>query len=269
MTDVSPSIIDYWQSHPSLRPLVDSGVLDFAIFDAAQPSEVQLTNSRKALRPGELVNPMLVLANYLFDSIPQDCFSVGGGTLYENLVTIRSPGPGVASSSGQPALKDLQVSLESHPTRADYYTDPAFDGILDGYRQRLDNVILLFPIDGMRCVRFFHDLSPRGTLFLIGDIGTAREDDLGDRTARRHQRRQQLLALGQLPCPGPVHPGARRQGVAPAQPPRPPEHFDLHPRPLQDRLRRSRTGLRRGHRPDPGQTTWLSRPACSPTRRRA
>ena len=35
----------------------------------------------------------------------------------------------------------------------------------------------------MRCVRFFHDLSPRGTLFLIGDIGTAREDDLGDRTA--------------------------------------------------------------------------------------
>jgi len=183
MTDVSASIVEYWQSHPSLRPLVDSGVLDFAIFDAAQPSEVQLTNAQKVLRGGELANPMLVLANYLFDSIPQDCFSVGGGTLYENLVTIRSPGTGVASSAGTPALKDLQVSLESHPTRGDYYADPAFDGILDGYRQRLDNVILLFPIDGMRCIRFFHELSPRGALFLIGDIGTAREDDLGDRTA--------------------------------------------------------------------------------------
>jgi hypothetical protein len=182
MTDVSSSIVDYWQTHPTLRPLAESGVLDFTVFDAAHPAEIRLMNSGAVLTPDVVVNPMLVLANYLFDSIPQDCFSVGDGMLFENLVTIRSPSPPEgAPLSGK--LRDLQVSLESHPTCSDYYADPAFDGILDGYRQRLDHVIVLFPIEGMRCLHFVHELSPRGAMFLIGDIGTARELDLTEQTA--------------------------------------------------------------------------------------
>jgi tetratricopeptide (TPR) repeat protein len=185
MTDVT-TMVDYWQTHPMLRPLVESGVLDFSVFDAAHPSEIRLINSGKVMRAEELVNPMVVVANYLFDSIPQDCFSVSDGALYENLVTIRSPtspeGPERTSNSAQP-LRDLQVSLESHPTRADYYAEPAFDAILDGYRQRLDTIIVLFPIDGMRCLRFFQRLATHGILFIIGDIGTARELDLTEQTA--------------------------------------------------------------------------------------
>jgi tetratricopeptide (TPR) repeat protein len=179
MTDVSRSMVDYWQAHLSLRPLVDSGVLDFAVFDAVQPAAIQLINSGTVLAAGEVKNPMLVLANYLFDSIPQDCFSVGGGVLFENLVTIKSRAP---AGTPQP-LQDLQVSFESHPTRADYYADPALDGILDGYRQRLESAILLFPIVGLRCLDVFHNLAPKGVLFLIGDIGSARERDLGEHAA--------------------------------------------------------------------------------------
>jgi hypothetical protein len=181
MTDVSRSMIDFWQTHPSLRPLADSGVLDFAIFDAAHPADIHLINSEATLSTSQLQNPLIVIANYLFDSIPQDCFSVAGGVLFENVVTIRSPAP-AGSAEPQP-LRDLQVSLESHPTRTEYYADPALDSILHGYRQRLENVILLFPIEGMRCLRFFHELSARGVLLLIGDIGTARESDLWEQTS--------------------------------------------------------------------------------------
>ena len=193
MTDVSSSMVDYWQTHPNLRPLAASGVLDFTVFDAAHPAEIRLNRAGVVLRPETLANPMLVLANYLFDSIPQDCFSVRDGMLFENLVTIRSPSastaeptspePASLSLSGQAPLRDLQVSLESHPAPSEYYADPALDAILDGYRQRLDNVIVLFPIDGLRCMRFFHDLATRGVLFVIGDIGTAREIDLTEQTA--------------------------------------------------------------------------------------
>jgi tetratricopeptide (TPR) repeat protein len=188
MTDVSTSMVEYWQKHPSLRPLVESGVLDFTVFDAVHPAEIRLNNTGTVLHPETLANPVIVLANYLFDSIPQDCFSVGDGMLFENLVTIRSPlpptagAPDAAALSAQP-LRDLEVSLESRPTRPDYYAEPAVDSILDGYRQRLDNVIILFPIDGMRCLRFFHDLSRHGALFLIGDIGTAREMDLTEQSS--------------------------------------------------------------------------------------
>ncbi|MBV9581701.1 MAG: tetratricopeptide repeat protein, partial [Chloroflexi bacterium] len=161
-----------------------SGVVDFALFDAAHPAEIRLINSGVVLRPGELVNPLLVVANYLFDSIPQDCFSVAGGVLYENLVTIRSPVPASADSGDAPTpLRDLQVSFESQPTRTEYYAQPALDRILDGYRQRLDNVILLFPVEGMRCVEFFHELAPPGVLFVVGDLGTSREGDLGEQSS--------------------------------------------------------------------------------------
>jgi tetratricopeptide (TPR) repeat protein len=197
MTDVT-SMVDYWQTHPMLRPLVESGVLDFSVFDAAHPAEIRLIHSGKVMRAEELANPMVVVANYLFDSIPQDCFSVSDGTLYENLVTIRAPSapetlaseepPGTpeatetASISAHP-LRDLEVSLESHPVGADYYAEPALDAILDGYRQRLDAAIILFPIDGMRCLQFFQRLAARGILFVIGDIGTARELDITEQTA--------------------------------------------------------------------------------------
>jgi tetratricopeptide (TPR) repeat protein len=166
-----------------LRPLAESGALDFTVFDAAHPAEIRLINSGAMLTPDVVVNPMVVLANYLFDSIPQDCFSVRDGMLFENLVTIRSPTPSRGMQlSGEP-LRDLQVSLESQPTHSDYYAEPALDAILDGYRQRLDNVIVLFPIEGLRCLRFFHELSPHGAMFLIGDIGTAREVDLSEQAA--------------------------------------------------------------------------------------
>jgi phosphohistidine swiveling domain-containing protein len=41
MTDAAASMIDYWQAHPSLRPLVDAGVLDFAHFDATRQTDIQ------------------------------------------------------------------------------------------------------------------------------------------------------------------------------------------------------------------------------------
>jgi hypothetical protein len=41
--------------------------------------------------PGTVRNPLIVLANYFFDSIPQDAFYTEGGRLYESLVTVTSP----------------------------------------------------------------------------------------------------------------------------------------------------------------------------------
>jgi tetratricopeptide (TPR) repeat protein len=174
MTDISASMIDFWQGHPKLRPLVESGLVDFAVFDAARPADIRLVNSGLVLRPGEVVNPMLVLANYLFDSIPQDSFTITDGVLHENLVTIRSPSPAMTGTS----LRSMQVSMASQPTRSDYYAEHTLDRILDGYRERLQNAIVLFPIDGMRCVKFFHEFAPRGVLFLIGDFGTTQESDV-------------------------------------------------------------------------------------------
>ncbi|CAM9517448.1 unnamed protein product, partial [Ectocarpus sp. 12 AP-2014] len=46
------------------------------------------------LRPGDLDNPVIVVANYVFDSLKQDAFRVHGGVLEELLCTTSIPSSG-------------------------------------------------------------------------------------------------------------------------------------------------------------------------------
>ncbi len=192
MTDAASNLIDYWQTHPTLRPLVDAGIVDFAHFDATNRGDITLLRSNVTLGSplgkkslaldssaaervpsgrkgsGTVTNPMIVVANYVFDSIPHDSFSIRDGELYENLVKVTSqrPGEGVA---------DMDISFEPSPTRPDYYAEVELNRVLDGYRRRLANMMLLFPVSAMGCVRYFQELSSNRALFLVGDIGSVHE----------------------------------------------------------------------------------------------
>ena len=59
-----------------LKPYLDSGQLDMAIFDAVNDSTIKLTRSGIELGPGKCVNPICVVANYLFDTLCHDIFQV-------------------------------------------------------------------------------------------------------------------------------------------------------------------------------------------------
>ena len=80
MTDFTRANFNFWTSHPSLAPHVASGLLDFALFDASVDRTLTLHHSNLTLSPESLTtNPMVVLANYLFDTLRHDVFQVGGG----------------------------------------------------------------------------------------------------------------------------------------------------------------------------------------------
>ncbi len=91
ITDLPQGNIDYWNSHPRLQAFVASGQLDFARFDATKDREIQLVRSGEILWAQTVKKPVVVLANYFFDSIPQDCFYIKDGQLYESLVTLSTP----------------------------------------------------------------------------------------------------------------------------------------------------------------------------------
>jgi tetratricopeptide (TPR) repeat protein len=182
MTDVSPTLIDFWQDHPSLRPLRDAGYLDFAYFDAIQLTDIELVNAKRVLRQDTLVNPLIVIGNYFVDSIPHDCFSVQDHQLFENLVRVISDQPGLTLTTGQ-TLADVNITFEAQPAPADYYPEPELNGVLEDYRQRLDNAMLLLPVAGIRCMRHFQALSANRALFLLADIGSARASDISEYTS--------------------------------------------------------------------------------------
>ncbi|HEX7181516.1 MAG TPA: tetratricopeptide repeat protein [Thermoanaerobaculia bacterium] len=180
LTDFTESNLDHLRNHPDLQPFVESGVLDFARYNAGEDAEIRLSHSGEVLSPQTLRNPLIVLANYVFDGIPQDVFSVRGGQLHECLLTLTAP-------EGEPDLEDpgllerIEASWEEHTAPDTYYGDPELDRILQEYAEGLDNTTFLFPCAAIRCVRHLARLSDNRLLLLSGDKGYSREELLAER----------------------------------------------------------------------------------------
>lgn len=110
MTDFSHANFGFWMNHPRLQELFTLGIVDLAVLDAeAEPGGIggelpqtgeggvegagtggekahghgvglwgsgclRLELSGEEIRPGDLENPVIVVANYVFDSLKQDAF---------------------------------------------------------------------------------------------------------------------------------------------------------------------------------------------------
>lgn len=173
MSDLAVDNIAYWQQHRSLIPFVQQGVLDFVRFDAVHDSELMLTQSGVLIRPGDLQQPLMVIANYFFDSIPQELIYVEDSKIYECKVSLQYP-DGTNDLSASAMLE--KVSLEYHYRRAAAYeraTYPYRD-VIQLYRQKLEDSHILFPAIGMACLERLSQLSQQGFLLLTADKGDHR-----------------------------------------------------------------------------------------------
>ena len=177
MTDIATPLIAYWETHPSLAPLVAEGLLDFARFDAGRDDSLTLRQTGITLTPASPGGPMVVIANYVFDSIPQDCFYIEGHRIYESLVTVTS----------QQEEKDLAdpelitrvgIRYEHRPTIASYYPDRDQNHLLRTYQHQLERTTCLFPRAALECVRHFQQLSGNRLLLISSDKGYIRAEGL-------------------------------------------------------------------------------------------
>ncbi len=179
MTDAAASVVDYWRSNARLRPFIEAGVLDFARFDLLELGSLELLNTGVTLHAGAVANPVVVLANYIFDSIPQDAFTIRDGQLFANLVTVSASTPELDLTAPDSKVR-VEVAFTQDPisTDTDAEIDPVLREILRAYCERLGDTTLLIPRAAMACVRFFKELARDRLLCLSGDFGVTREDDL-------------------------------------------------------------------------------------------
>lgn len=167
LTDFVPEIIEFWQKHTKLRPWVEEGLLDFALFDVAKMEPLALVHSGETLTADKITNPLILLANYFFDSIPQDSFVIKGGELHENLLTLYSSQP-------EPDLSDptiwerLVLAYEPLPFQEPYEVE-SYNQILEGYEAELPDTVLTFPKVGLDCIRFWEQYGR--VLLLTADRG--------------------------------------------------------------------------------------------------
>ena len=176
VTDFSEKNIEYWQNHSFLKPYFDSGILDCATFDISQDKKLQLRNSGEVLSSGNLHNPLILIANYTFDSLPQDTFYVSQKKIYEGLITITRPNMEV-----NPEDKSILAGLDYYYTdkeikAKDYYEDVDFNSILLYYKEHLEDTSFSLPIIALRCLSRLKKLFNDDIILISADKGYKNEN---------------------------------------------------------------------------------------------
>jgi tetratricopeptide (TPR) repeat protein len=178
MSDFTPRNIDFWKAHSRLRPLVEAGVLDFARYNMESDDAITLQERGMTLIPGDLANPLAVIANYVFDSLPLDAFVVADDELRECPVSLAVPAGIDGRDDPAETIDALEVVYAERPMSGDPYDDPAFNQILGDYRRLLTETPLAFPVGALGVIRRLRDLAGGRLLLLSGDKGYCREREL-------------------------------------------------------------------------------------------
>jgi len=178
VTDFSEKNIEYWQNHSFLKPYFDCGILDCATFDISKDEQLQLRNSGEILCPGNLKSPLILIANYTFDSLPQDTFYVNKGEIFEGLITITSP-----EVKADPEDKSILAGLDYFYTDnqiqgENYYEDDDFNDILVDYKNHLEDTSFSVPIMALRCISRLKKLFNDDIILISADKGYTNEKDM-------------------------------------------------------------------------------------------
>jgi hypothetical protein len=150
-----------------MRPLIAEGLVDVAQFDAEQPGPLHLLESGRTLATGSLSGPTVGIANYVFDSLRNDCYLVRGGELFENHVAVATSDT-KADRPDEVATADLWLQWEAAPL-----STPPGDvrRVLEHYADHLDDTAVLVPTTAMACLTFLQSLSTGPSLALVADKG--------------------------------------------------------------------------------------------------
>lgn len=179
MTEIVPSNIGFWQQHPYLKPYFEQGILDCAYYHHGQTEAIQLINRKETLSKESLKNPLALICNYFFDTIPQDLFRFNQGQLEEGCITLFVRDE--SSLSLDPSIiNHLQCSYSYHPLQdpQSYYANPEYNLILNSYSKLCEGRSFLFPIGALQVLSSFIEWSQSGFLLLAGDQGVCTSDQL-------------------------------------------------------------------------------------------
>jgi len=177
MTDCSESLIQTWRTNSYLSKFVESRILHFELLEAGAETKSMFVNGkgRSASQPAN--GPLVLIANYVFDSLPQDAFVIKEGQIFEALVTTtadrRTDGD---SRTGE--LSRLKLSYKNASISPNRYSHSSWHHILETYRNNLPACTVLFPSVALQILQELGDSANGGMLAIVADKGFLHESDL-------------------------------------------------------------------------------------------
>ncbi|MBV8820386.1 MAG: hypothetical protein JO022_18645 [Acidobacteriaceae bacterium] len=171
LTDLGQSNRDFWRGHFRLLPWMEQGLVDIARFDVIEDRELRLEVSGRTLGRGAFKNPVILLANYLFDSLPCDFFFVDAeGVISESL--IRLCGAEQSPEWNSPDVwHRLALEIQRRPAEPLRYPDSAWNDIVRQCASKARDAVVVFPVAALRALENLSTLCGDRFLLLTSDKG--------------------------------------------------------------------------------------------------
>lgn len=178
ITDISPKNIESCAKHPRLKPYVEQGVLDFACYNAEADESLNLMHKQISIGVEQLLNPMFIICNYLFDTLSHDAFQVEHDELFEVQVHVSEKDdlPQEQRDGTEHFFANVAYKFVNEKTSLSYYDDPILNAILKEYIEIFERASLLMPIGGFRCLKNIARLTRSHFALLMADKGVADTD---------------------------------------------------------------------------------------------
>lgn len=186
MTDIVEENITFLKQHPLLQPFLEADILDFSIYHHADTgNSVHLIQSGLTLSQEDFVNPLILIANYFFDTIPQDLFKIQDGKLQEGKISITLDSLPELSSLSKTSPEVIphmhcSYSYASIKDPKHYYSDPLLANLLNTYAKQFNNITFLFPVGAFQSLNHFSELSKGRFFLLAGDQGICTEAQIAE-----------------------------------------------------------------------------------------
>jgi SAM-dependent MidA family methyltransferase len=177
MSDCSHSLVEAWRTNKRLAEFVDRGILQFELLDAGGESNSRFLRGDTSETVGQPESPLIVIANYVFDSLPYDAFVIKEGQISELLQTTAAARQDAGSNTPE-ALAGLHISYTNRDTSFAHYSEHSWNGILDLYRRRLPAATVLFPSGALKTLDELRKFAGGTMLVLAADKGYVHEDSL-------------------------------------------------------------------------------------------
>ncbi len=170
LSDIVEDNLSFLSSHLKLQTYYDREVLDLCYFDATTSEKLSLRKSNATIATEDLEQAILTIANYFFDSLPNELYYIHNNEIYDCLVSIdASVDP--EKSSAQELISNMNLEFHNSIASVPIFENTIWNEILAQYMLVKKESYILFPRAALDCLRKISSLSKTGLVVLTMDKG--------------------------------------------------------------------------------------------------
>ncbi len=180
LSDIVEDNLAFYNNHPKLQEYFSQGLLDISYFDAEKSRELYLRKSKTQIKQSDLEHPILAIANYFFDSLPNELYYFENGNVSNCSISIDSLTDPLGKSAHD-LISDMELKFYKSAVQETHFDNVIFNNILTQYNKACSDTYILFPKMAMECLTNISSLSKMGLVLLTMDKGYKEIQELASR----------------------------------------------------------------------------------------